>query len=47
MQAIALEKFNDGDNIFITGPGGSGKSYIIKQIKENAEKAVSIFRSAL
>jgi len=39
MQAIALEKFNDGDNIFITGPGGSGKSYIIKQIKENAEKS--------
>ena len=25
-QTVAMERFVNGDNIFITGPGGSGKS---------------------
>jgi ATP-dependent DNA helicase PIF1 len=37
-QKIAIQKFNEGNNIFITGPGGSGKTYIIKMIKQIAEE---------
>ena len=33
-QTAAMEEFVNGDNILITGPGGSGKSYLIKLIKE-------------
>ena len=36
-QNDAMEAFDKGDNILITGPGGSGKSYLIKLIKERAE----------
>jgi ATP-dependent DNA helicase PIF1 len=36
-QNSAMEEFANGDNILITGPGGSGKSYLIKLIKENSE----------
>ena len=36
-QTVAMERFVNGDNIFITGPGGSGKSYLIKLIKEKTE----------
>jgi ATP-dependent DNA helicase PIF1 len=35
-QQIAFNKYIEGDNIFITGPGGSGKSALIKQIYEDA-----------
>jgi ATP-dependent DNA helicase PIF1 len=31
-QKSAFIKFKNGENIFITGPGGSGKSYFIQQI---------------
>ena len=31
-QKYGLEKFKNGSNIFITGPGGSGKTFFIKQI---------------
>ena len=34
-QQIAFDKYVQGHNIFITGPGGSGKSALIKLIKEN------------
>lgn len=36
-QTIAFNKYIEGKNIFITGPGGSGKSLLIKEIKKHAE----------
>lgn len=36
-QSDAMERFVNGDNILITGPGGSGKSHLIKLIKEKTE----------
>jgi len=35
-QIIAYDKYIQGHNIFITGPGGSGKSALIKQIYKHA-----------
>ena len=35
-QLIAFDKYVKGDNIFITGPGGSGKSALIKIIHKHA-----------
>ena len=37
-QQIAFNKFINKENIFITGPGGSGKSAVIRKIVEHAEK---------
>ena len=31
-QQYIIEKFKLGENIFITGPGGSGKSFLIKYL---------------
>jgi len=35
-QQIAFDKYVRGDNIFITGPGGTGKSALIRQIYKHA-----------
>jgi ATP-dependent DNA helicase PIF1 len=35
-QQIAFDKYVDGNNIFITGPGGTGKSALIKMIFQHA-----------
>lgn len=35
-QQIAFDKYIQGNNIFITGPGGSGKSLLIKKIYHHA-----------
>ena len=40
-QQIAFDKYVQGHNIFITGPGGSGKSALIKMIHKHA---YSIFK---
>ena len=37
-QQIAFDKYVQGHNIFITGPGGSGKSALIRLINEHAYK---------
>ena len=35
-QQIVFNKYLDGANIFMTGPGGSGKSFLIRHIYEDA-----------
>ena len=37
-QKYAFEKFKKGENIFITGPGGSGKTELIKNMVNFSEK---------
>jgi ATP-dependent DNA helicase PIF1 len=41
-QQLAFDKYVKGHNIFITGPGGSGKSALIKKIKEHSKKTVQV-----
>jgi len=41
-QQLAFNKYIKGDNIFITGPGGSGKSALIKKIKEHCKKEIQV-----
>jgi DNA replication protein DnaC len=31
-QRWALDRFIKGDNLFITGPGGTGKTFLIKEM---------------
>lgn len=35
-QQMAFEKYKKGKNIFITGPGGTGKTFLIKKIYDHA-----------
>jgi ATP-dependent DNA helicase PIF1 len=37
-QVHAFEQYRLGHNVFITGPGGTGKSYLIKTIKADLEQ---------
>ena len=37
-QQIAFDKYVQGHNIFITGPGGSGKTALIRKIYEHATR---------
>ena len=34
---LIFSSYLNGDNIFITGPGGTGKTYSIKKIYEHAK----------
>ena len=35
-QRLVFNKYVNGDNIFITGPGGTGKSALIREIYKHA-----------
>ena len=36
VQQKVFDSYLDSENIFLTGPGGSGKSYLIKKISSHA-----------
>ena len=37
-QTYALQSFEEGNNLFITGPGGTGKTLLIQHLVKNAEQ---------
>ena len=37
-QQIAFEKFKNGENLFISGPGGTGKTHLIKEMVSYAKE---------
>ncbi len=41
-QQIALDKFKRGENLFITGPGGTGKTFLIKELINNCSKKIQV-----
>ena len=43
-QREIFNKYIDGENIFITGPGGTGKTYLIKEIVAHAKENNKAFR---
>ncbi len=46
-QIAALQAVRDRKNIFISGPGGTGKSFLIRYMKENAPSGIKIAVTAL
>ena len=41
-QTLAIEKFNNGENLFITGPGGTGKTFLINEIIKQSGKKIQV-----
>lgn len=46
-QIAALYAVREGQNLFISGPGGTGKSFLIKYIKEHAPEGMTVGITAL
>ena len=43
-QQICFDKYLKGENLFVTGPGGTGKSFLIKNIVADAEEKKKIIK---
>ena len=43
-QQLCFDKYVNGENLFITGPGGTGKSFLIKTIVKHAESNNKIIK---
>jgi ATP-dependent DNA helicase PIF1 len=44
-QEVALQHYNNGSNVFVTGPGGTGKTHLIREIYRaacNANKQIYV-----
>ena len=41
-QQLAFDEFNSGNSIFITGPGGSGKTELIRQIFKSTKRRIQV-----
>ena len=43
-QLLVFDKYIAGENIFITGPGGTGKTHIIKAIVKHATENNKVYK---
>ena len=43
-QQICFDKYLKGENLFVTGPGGTGKSFLIKNIVADAEEKKKVIK---
>lgn len=41
-QELVVERFKNGENLFISGPGGSGKTTLIKRLVESTDKNIQV-----
>ena len=41
-QENAVKKFNNGENLFITGPGGTGKTFLINELIKGSSKKIQV-----
>ena len=41
-QQYVIDKFKNGENIFISGPGGTGKTFLIKELLKVCKKSVQV-----
>ena len=41
-QQLAFDEFNSGNNVFITGPGGSGKTELIRQFFKSSKQRIQV-----
>lgn len=37
-QELVIQKYREGKNVFVTGPGGTGKSYLMREIIQDAAR---------
>ena len=43
-QKLVFEKYLNKENVFLTGPGGTGKTFLIKTIANHAKEAGAAFQ---